>query len=192
MRIIAGVKRGTKLYSPKSDVSRPITDRVKESVFNVLGKYDLPAGAVVADLFCGVGSMGIEALSRGAGFVIFVEQDAAIAAVLEKNISKCGFTGCSGVIRADAFKAGAPVDNRKYDLVFIDPPYRFTDDVGANSLLAGLFEVLSKQLAVDGIVMVRTERNTELLERYGGFELIERREWGTMAVNFLRQVRDGE
>ena len=75
MRIIAGTKRGMKLVSPETRVTRPITDRVKESLFNVLQNYDLLAGARVADLFCGVGSLGLEALSRGAAFVTFVERE---------------------------------------------------------------------------------------------------------------------
>ena len=88
MRIIAGTKRGMHLLSPKTCDSRPITDRVKESLFSVLYGYDLPADAVVADLFSGVGSLGLEALSRGAEFVTFVEQDPKIAATLNQNIEK--------------------------------------------------------------------------------------------------------
>jgi 16S rRNA (guanine966-N2)-methyltransferase len=116
MRIIAGAKRGMKLLSPprfclrqKTRGSRPITDRVKESLFSVLYKYDLPGGKMVADLFCGVGSLGLEALSRGAEFVTFVEKDPKVIATLRKNIEKAGFAGESKVIRADAFKIGAPV-----------------------------------------------------------------------------------
>ena len=78
MRIIAGTKRGMKLLSPETRVSRPITDRVKESLFSVLYKYDLPEGKRVADLFSGVGSLGLEALSRAAAFVTFVERDAEV------------------------------------------------------------------------------------------------------------------
>ena len=95
-----------KLFSPQSQSSRPITDRVKESVFNVLCNYGLPEGAVVADLFCGVGSLGLEALSRGAEFVSFVEQNPRIIATLERNIEKAGFVKESKVIRANAFKIG--------------------------------------------------------------------------------------
>ena len=101
MRIIAGAKRGMKLLSPKTDVSRPITDRVKESLFSVLYKYDLPDGKIVADLFCGVGSLGLEALSRGAGFVTFVEKDQEIITVLKKNIARAGFADVSKIIKTD-------------------------------------------------------------------------------------------
>jgi len=119
MRIIAGTKRGMKLVSPESDVSRPIIDRVKESLFSVLYKYDLPGGAVVADLFCGVGSLGLESLSRGAEFVTFVERDREIAATLESNIEKAGFVKASKIIRTDAFGTGAAVDSQigRYGLV---------------------------------------------------------------------------
>jgi 16S rRNA (guanine966-N2)-methyltransferase len=201
MRVIAGAKRGMKLLSPKTQESRPITDRVKESLFSVLYKYDLPAERTVADLFCGVGSLGIEALSRGARFVTFVENDPKIIVVLEKNIEKAGFVKESKVIRANAFKIGAPVlapaspdasrgsgDEQKYDLIFVDPPYSATTDVGKGSRLDGLLNLLSEQSAADGIVVVRTHRQTELLEHYGRFEVIERRKWGTTAVTILQAV----
>jgi len=189
MRIIAGSKRGMKLLSPKAQVSRPITDRVKESLFSVLYKYDLIDGKMVADLFCGVGSLGLEALSRGAEFVTFVEQDARVAAVLKKNIEKAGFVKESKIIRADAFKIGAPVgfDRSKYSLVFVDPPYSATSDAKENSPLSRLLNVLSEQLAPGGFVVVRTSRRTELSERYGPFQTVERRRWGTMAVTIFER-----
>lgn len=187
MRIIAGEKRGMKLFIPKGYQTRPITDRVKESLFNVLYKYDLPNGKVVADLFCGVGSLGLEALSRGAEFVVFVEYDPKVAEVLEKNIEKAGFVKESKVIRANAFKIGGPDDKRSYDLIFVDPPYANTKDVRIDSLLGKLLSSVSKQTVLNGIVVVRTERRTELLEQYAQLEIIERRQWGTIAVTILRK-----
>jgi len=201
------------LLSPKAQVSRPITDRVKESLFSVLYKYDLPDGKIVADLFCGVGSLGLEALSRGAEFVTFVEKDLKTVAILEKNIEKAcptdeplgrraGFVGESPlgdtavrrpvdlrwkVIRANAFKIGAPVDKQKYDLIFVDPPYSTTRETKEGSPLSELFVRLSEQSVLDGIVVVRTEKRTELLERYGQLGVIERRQWGTMAVTILQR-----
>jgi len=222
-----------------TSVSRPITDRVKESLFSVLYKYDLPDGKIAADLFCGVGSLGLEALSRGAEFVTFVEKDPKIIATLKKNIEKAGFAGSSTVsrsgrsnresplgdtllrsgtpyggwkaghgtsrtrarvIRADAFKIGAPVrlresaiasaeaiDEQKYDLVFVDPPYSTTKETKEGSPLSKLLVLLSEQLSPDGIVVVRTEKRTELLEQYGQLGVIERRQWGTMAVTILQR-----
>lgn len=186
MRIIAGAKRGMKLLGPKTDASRPITDRVKESLFNVLYKYDLPAGKIVADLFCGVGSLGLEALSRDAAFVTFVEKDTKIVAILNKNIEKAGFIKNSKVITADAFKIGAAVDKQKYNLVFVDPPYAFTSQPKEGLLLSGLLDMLSEQLAKNGIVVVRTHRRTKLLDEFSHFRIMERRQWGTMAVTILQ------
>jgi len=190
MRIIAGTKRGMGLLGPKTVASRPITDRVKESLFSVLYKYDLPSGAVVADLFCGVGSLGLEALSRGAGFVTFVEQDAKIIATLNKNIEKAGFVRESKVIRANAFKIGAPLNSegQEYGLVFVDPPYVATSSVEAGSPLSRLLDLLGEQTAGDGIVIVRTGQHTSLLDRYGEFRVIERRRWGTMGVTILQRM----
>ncbi|MHC4185892.1 MAG: RsmD family RNA methyltransferase [Planctomycetota bacterium] len=125
MRIIAGEKRGMKLLGPRAGDTRPIIDRVKESLFSVLYKYGLPEGKVVADVFCGVGSLGLEALSRGAEFVTFVEKDPRVVVVLKKNIEKAGFAEQSKVLRADAFKVGAPPGPKEheYDLVFVDPRF---------------------------------------------------------------------
>ena len=176
-----------KLLGPKTGESRPITDRVKESLFSVLYKYDMPHGRVIADLFSGVGSLGLEALSRGAEFVAFVERDPKIIAILNRNIEKAGFVKQSKVIRTDAFRVGVPVDERKYATVFVDPPYSATRDVGDNSALGGLLNLLSGRLAMGGIVIVRTDSHTELLEQYDRLRVIERRRWGSMAVTILQR-----
>jgi len=205
MRIIAGAKRGMKLFSPKGFESRPIPDRVKESLFSVLYSSCVLGDAscekektqyairdtryeMVADLFCGVGSLGLEALSRGAKFVTFVEKDPKVISTLKKNIEKAGFLKESKVVRADAFKAGAVGNEQKCDLIFIDPPYSATRETKEGSPLSKLLALLSEQSSLDGIVVVRTERRTELLEQYGRFEVIERRQWGTMAVTIYRKV----
>lgn len=188
MRIIAGTKRGMKLLGPKTRVSRPITDRVKQSLFDVLENYNLLAGARVADLFCGVGSLGLEALSRGAAFVTFVEKNAEVLEVLEGNISKADFSRQSRVVRASAFRVGAPVGpaGERYDLVFVDPPYASTWEVGEGSSLADLLTILEKQVVPGGIVVVRTHRDVTVLDEYRAFRAVDRRQWGTMAVVLLQ------
>jgi 16S rRNA (guanine966-N2)-methyltransferase len=188
MRIIAGTKRGMKLFSPTTDVTRPITDRIKESLFNVLANYELLQGARVADLFSGVGSLGLEALSRGAVFVTFVEKDAEVLEVLEKNIAKAGFAAQSRIVRASAFRVGAPVgpEGQRYDLIFVDPPYATTREVGEHSSLAELFGVLQDQIVPRGVVVVRTHRRVAPLEDYGPFHAVDRREWGTMSIVLLQ------
>lgn len=178
-----------RLLSPKSNVSRPIVDRIKESLFSVLFGYDLPTGAFAADLFSGVGSLGLEALSRGAEFVTFVERDEKIEAVLKRNIERAGFVKQSKAIRANAFKVGAPLgsDAHKYNLVFVDPPYAATRNVSENSQLAGLMGILKRQVADNGIVIARTEKDIEPLDKYGVFEVEQRRAWGSMNVTILRK-----
>lgn len=190
MRIIAGTKRGMNLLSPKTLISRPITDRVKESLFSVLYKYDLPDGSVVADLFCGVGSLGLEALSRGADFVVFVDQDFEIVSTLKKNIEKAGFPNESKVIKANAFKISGILDANEhiFNLVFIDPPYAKAKNVQSGSPLAYLLESLADKITKDGIVVVRTSMEVSLQDNYGKLEVIERRQWGSMAVTILRSA----
>ena len=188
MRIIAGTKRGMNLLSPKNQVSRPITDRVKESLFSVLYKYDLPDGAKIADLFCGVGSLGLEALSRGAEFVLFVEQDRNIITILRKNIEKAGFIKNSKVIRANAFKIDnlVGINERRFDLVFVDPPYKRTKNVQPGSPFADLLDLLGTRINNNGVVIVRTSVDVSLPEQYNRLQVVERRQWGTMAVAILK------
>jgi len=179
-----------KLLSPKTDISRPIIDRVKESLFSVLYKYGLPKDKTVADLFCGVGSLGIEALSRNAKFVTFVENDVGIIKTLEKNIEKSGFIKASKVVKANVFifspRFYLPVEH--YDLVFIDPPYFESKHTSYDSKLGKLLLSLGDVLVDDGIAVIRTEKEVHLLEKYGDLSIIERREWGGMAVTLLQRV----
>jgi 16S rRNA (guanine966-N2)-methyltransferase len=188
MRIIAGTKRGMKLLSPKGFDTRPITDRVKESLFNVLYNYGLPQDKVVADLFCGTGSLGLEALSRGAKKVTFVDDNPNVIEILNRNIAKAGFVHQSKVIRANVLKVGAAQSSggEKCELVFVDPPYKMTEDMGADSPVAGLFELVCEQAADDAIIVARTHRRTSLLDTYSRLKVIDRRKWGTMAVTLLR------
>ena len=194
MRIIAGSKRGMNLFSPETEVSRPILDRVKGSLFSVLYNYGLPQDKRVADLFCGVGSLGLEAISRGAVSVTFIEKDQRILTILKRNIEKAGFGKQSKVIRADVFKVGAAAsaDEQIYDIIFVDPPYPLTKDAGAGSLLGGLLVLLDMRLAEKGIVIVRTEKHTRLLDRYGRLSIIEQRKWGTMTITILGRKKDDQ
>ncbi|MHC4265980.1 MAG: 16S rRNA (guanine(966)-N(2))-methyltransferase RsmD [Planctomycetota bacterium] len=189
MRIIAGSKRGMKLLSPKTDISRPIIDRVKESLFSVLYRFDLPEGKKIADLFSGVGSLGIEALSRGAEFATFVENDSNILKTLEKNIEKAGFVKTSKVIKANAFKFALQFDSNveNYSLVFIDPPYSESRDASTDSKLGKLLGSLGNSLTNKGIIVIRTEKKVHLLDKYEDLSIIERREWGGMAVTMLQK-----
>jgi 16S rRNA (guanine966-N2)-methyltransferase len=188
MRIIAGEKRGMIILGPKTDGTRPVTDRVKESIFNILQKYGTMADKWVADLFCGTGSMGLEALSRGAGHVVFVEQDPRVVEILKKNIEKGRFEDRSKAVRANAFKVGAAsLEDRKFDFVFVDPPYLMSRDVSENSQLGFLLKLLCGQITDEAVVIVRTEEMVELLETYGTLCVIDRRKWGSMGIALLQK-----
>jgi 16S rRNA (guanine(966)-N(2))-methyltransferase RsmD len=174
------------ILPPNGSQTRPITDRVKESIFDVLFKYNLIEGRYVADLFCGTGSFGLESISRGAKEAVFVDQDRRAIDVLRKNIEKARFESQSKVVCANAFKIGAPIGvGKKCSLVFVDPPYEMSRETGEKSRLAGLMDVLPQQLTEDGLVVVRTEKNVKVLDSYGPLRIIDNRVWGKMSVNFF-------
>ena len=138
--------------------------------------------------------MGLEAVSRGAAAVTFVEKDFRTIEILKKNIAKCGFAEQTNIIRSNAFKVGAPLgfDEEKYSIIFIDPPFPLTRNVEAGSRLSGMMKLVPGQLADDGIVVVRTHKAVELTEKYEGLEIIDRRAWGIMAVTLLGHEKNDQ
>jgi 16S rRNA (guanine966-N2)-methyltransferase len=125
MRVVGGRLRGRSLASPKTNVIRPTADRLREALFNILlHAYDDPiAGARVLDLFAGTGALGIEAVSRGATFVLFVDDGAEARALLRENVATLGLGGTSKVFRRDATKLGPAYPIEPFSLIFLDPPY---------------------------------------------------------------------
>jgi 16S rRNA (guanine966-N2)-methyltransferase len=125
MRVIGGRLRGRALAGPKSSAIRPTTDRLRESLFNILvhAYADPIAGARVLDLFAGTGALGIEALSRGATFVLFVEDGAEGRALIRENVAALGLGGVTRIFRRDATRLGAAYPIEPFSLVFLDPPY---------------------------------------------------------------------
>jgi 16S rRNA (guanine966-N2)-methyltransferase len=120
VRVIAGRLRGRTIQAPAGRETRPTSDRVRESLFNLLGS--IPRGAEVLDLFAGSGALGIEAMSRGAGRATFVEARPDALRVLRRNLESLGLTAATVVRRADASSAGA-FSGGPFDVVFADPPY---------------------------------------------------------------------
>jgi 16S rRNA (guanine966-N2)-methyltransferase len=154
VRIIAGEKRGTKIFAPKGHDTRPTGDRVREAAFNLIGPVD---GASVLDLFAGSGAYGLEALSRGASSAVFAEADKAAYDSIRHNLAKLGFTGGT-VLHRDAIQvlaeeAGA---GRRYDLVLLDPPYRMY-----SSLQNRISTYLPAVLAEHGLAVVETHAKEE-------------------------------
>lgn len=175
-----------KLLSPKTRATRPITDMAKESLFNVLRGLRPVQSACIADLFCGTGSLGLEALSRGAESVIFVEQDPQTIQTLKRNIARAGFEGQAQVLKADAFRSRAwAAPGRKFDVVFVDPPYVNTRDTNPGSRLGRLLLSLGDIIMPEGVVIARTHKHTALQDDYGRLNVLDRRKWGTMLVTIL-------
>jgi 16S rRNA (guanine966-N2)-methyltransferase len=125
MRVVGGSLRGRTLAAPKSQSIRPTADRPREALFNILvHAYDNPIeGARVLDLFAGTGALGIEALSRGAAFTLFVDDGAEARALLRENVATLGLGGTSRIFRRDATKLGPAHPVEPFSLAFLDPPY---------------------------------------------------------------------
>ena len=125
MRVIGGNLRGRALAGPKSQAIRPTADRLREALFNILihGYDDPVTGARVLDLFAGTGALGIEALSRGAAFALFVDDGAEARALMRENVATLGLGGTSRIFRRDATKLGPAHPVEPFSLVFLDPPY---------------------------------------------------------------------
>src|SRR5712691_8635307 len=125
MRIVGGRLRGRALAGPKSPAIRPTADRLRESLFNILlhGHGDPVTGARVLDLFAGTGALGLEALSRGAAFALFVDDGAAARALIRANVEALGLGGVTRIFRRDATKLGAAHPVEPFALAFADPPY---------------------------------------------------------------------
>ena len=187
MRIIAGTHARTNLIPPRDLRTRPISDRVKEALFNIL-QFRI-AGARVADLFCGTGSIGLEALSRGAEHVVMVDADTEAIDRLQQNIAKCGFEDCVTIFRTDIFKhVETDTELASCELIFIDPPYPLTRDTTTDSKLGKLLINLDRQVQAKVLIIVRHEKHTNLLDTYQGLHVVERREYGSMALTFLEKV----
>ncbi|MGH6850028.1 MAG: 16S rRNA (guanine(966)-N(2))-methyltransferase RsmD [Methylocella sp.] len=125
MRIVGGRLRGRALKSPGSDAIRPTSDRLRETVFNILAhSYGNPVGgARVIDLFAGTGAMAIEALSRGADFALLMDQSARACAIVRANFAALDIGGAARILRGDASKIGAAPGGASFSLAFLDPPY---------------------------------------------------------------------
>ena len=151
MRIIAGSKRGARIAAPRGLATRPTGDRVREAAFNLIGAVD---DARVLDLFAGSGALGLEALSRGAASVTFVESDRAACRTIVDNLAKLKLTGAR-VICGDAVWA-ARQESRLYDLILVDPPYEAWSELEPK-----LAPHLARLLAPGGLLVVETGERTE-------------------------------
>ena len=182
MRIIAGEFRSRGILAPESDTTRPITDRAKQSLFDILAPHI--DGAIVYDCFAGTGSMGLECLSRGASHVMFFEADRSAVRRLRRNIASLVVQSRSTVIDRDLFKWFDTSDPKSpANLVFLDPPYRFLTDRPSD--LQRLATTLAgRHLAADAIVAFRHDEKDHL--DLPPLRVADQRTYGGMAIELLR------
>lgn len=181
MRVIGGRLKGRSIASPKSNDIRPTQDRLREALFNILmHAYENPIdGARVLDLFAGTGALGIEAVSRGAAFTLFVDNGAEARALLRNNVEALGLGGITKVYRRDASNLGPAYPVEPFSLVFLDPPYKRGL---ADKALASLCE--GKWLTPDALVVVEEFKGAFVAAE--GFEELDRRAYDETEFTFLR------
>jgi 16S rRNA (guanine966-N2)-methyltransferase len=181
MRIVGGRLGGRILAGPKSQAIRPTSDRLRESLFNILahGHGDPVTGARVLDLFAGTGALGLEAMSRGASFALFIDDDTEARALMRQNVEALGLGGVTRIFRRDATKLGAAHPVEPFSLVFLDPPYRYGLAEGALvSLRSGGW------LTPDALVIVE-EAADAAFQAPDGFIETDRRRYDDSEFIFL-------
>ena len=182
MRIVGGRLRGRNLAAPRSDAIRPTSDRLRESVFNILAHAyaDPVTGARVLDLFAGTGALGIEALSRGAAFALLIDDGAEARALIRQNIDALGLGAVTRVFRRDATKLGPAHPVEPFSLVFLDPPYRKgLGERALGSLRDGGW------LTPDALIVVEEAADAGFVAP-AGFTELERRAYDDTVVFVLR------
>ena len=184
MRVVGGRLKGRNLAAPASRDIRPTADRLRESLFNVLiHAYDNPVfDARVLDLFAGTGALGIEAISRGARFALFVDNGAEARALMRNNVEALGLGGVTKIYRRDATHLGPAHPVEPFSLVFLDPPYA-----------KGLAEKAMVSLRgggwlTAGALLVVEEAKAAAFEAGEGFEELERRSYDDTEFVFLRAI----
>jgi 16S rRNA (guanine966-N2)-methyltransferase len=183
MRIVGGKYRGHSLSGPASTLTRPTSDRVRESIFNILSHgmsgFELE-GARVLDLFAGTGALGLEALSRGAKFCQFVDESAEARGVIRRNADSLGAIGLCKIWRRDATRLGACAPQSPFTLVFCDPPYnRGMGEKAMTALVEGAW--LEK-----GAIVVLEEAGKAGIADVPGMTLLDTRTYGDTQVRFYR------
>jgi 16S rRNA (guanine(966)-N(2))-methyltransferase RsmD len=181
VRIVAGTARGRPLLAPKGRQIRPTSDRVRESLFNVLGQW--MDGLRVLDLYAGTGALALEALSRGAARAVLVDQDREAAGLCRQNAEALGFADRAEILALPVSRA-APLlahRNEPFDLVFADPPY-------AARAVGDTLEVVSAQglLAPGGTLVVEHDRRETAPERHEALIRVDQRRFGDTLVSLYR------
>jgi 16S rRNA (guanine(966)-N(2))-methyltransferase RsmD len=186
MRIISGASKGRKLRLPSGRSIRPTSGRVKESIFDTLG--DEVRNKVVLDLFAGTGNLGIEALSRGAAKVVFVEKGRQALRIIGRNLLETGMTVRSEVLPKDAIRAIGILAqrNESFDLILMDPPYR------EGWVMKALERLRRNPIHHEGsLLVIEHDRRETLPDAIEGWEVVKRRKLGDTVVSFLVPKKPG-
>ncbi len=183
MRIVGGEFRGRALAAPSGRETRPTADRLRQTIFDILahgGHGDVVAGARVVDLFAGTGALGLEALSRGAAFALFVEEAVTARGAIRANIETMGLTGRTRVFRRDATKLGPAGTVAPFGLAFADPPY------GKGLGERALASALAGGWLLSGALVVLEEAASAEIAPIPGLDVIDLRRVGDTQIVFLR------
>jgi 16S rRNA (guanine966-N2)-methyltransferase len=182
MRVVGGRLRGRAIAAPQSKTIRPTADRLRESLFNILAHAfnDPLTDARVLDLFAGTGALGIEALSRGAAFTLFVDEGAEARALIRENVVTLGLGGSSRIFRRDATKLGEAHPVAAFSLVFLDPPY------GQGLATAALASARAGGWLTPEALVVVEEAVKAQFAPPEGFREIDRRRYDDTEFVFLR------
>lgn len=190
MRIVGGKNRGRNIIAPRGRGTRPTSDQTRESIFNILGHapWSLPLdGAIVADIYAGSGALGLEAISRGATFCLFVETAPAARAAIRENVDTMGLGGITRLHRRDATRLRVEPANLRgpFTHIFIDPPY-------GKNLGVPVMRKLKEQnlIARGGVIMY--EMGEDESPDLSGFTLFETRNWGAAKVVFVGATDENE
>lgn len=182
MRVVAGERKGTPLKVIAGTTTRPTADKVKESIFNMIGPFF--EGGIVLDLFAGSGGLGIEALSRGAERAIFIEKDRKAFQILKENIQKCRYEEMAELYCTDANRAVKALLKRdiQIDYLFVDPPYKKLEYYNFVSLLAE-----GGKLSQDAIIVCEHSSETHLSQEFGPYVLVREETYGNTNISIYRK-----
>ena len=184
MRVISGSFKGKKIFEPKDNQTRPLKDLAKESIFNIIehsNKFNTQLiDSNILDLFSGVGSFGIECLSRGSKKVVFVENYSGVLPILKKNLLSLKIVKNYEILENDIYKDKVLSKlNNKFDIIFLDPPFR---DKNLNEFLSKLknFEILNK----NGVIVIHRHKNDN--DNFSKkFKVVEEKKYGISKITFL-------
>ncbi len=187
MRIISGLFKGKKIIEPNDTKTRPLKDLTKESIFNIIehsNKLNINLNeSIILDLFSGVGSFGIECLSRGAKKVVFIENYTGVLPILKKNLANLKTTNNYEIFERDIYKSDFQLNlNNKFNLIFLDPPYA---DKNINELL---YKIIKYELLNDDGIIIVHRHKSEKIFFSSDFKIIDEKKYGVSKIFFLSKL----